>query len=64
MALQSSINTGDSNLDAKIIEWLQWNKVQYYANIFYEYIFFTDLMNYYILRNTFIRYLLCIIFYI
>ncbi|EZA54197.1 Phosphoglucomutase-2 [Ooceraea biroi] len=26
MALQSSVNTGDSNLDVKIIEWLQWNK--------------------------------------
>ncbi|XP_050459264.1 glucose 1,6-bisphosphate synthase [Cataglyphis hispanica] len=26
MALQHSINTGNSNLDSKIIEWLQWNK--------------------------------------
>lgn len=26
MALQYSVNTGDSNLDTKIIEWLQWNK--------------------------------------
>lgn len=27
MAPQHSVNTGDSNLDDKIIEWLQWNKV-------------------------------------
>ncbi|XP_067215815.1 phosphopentomutase isoform X2 [Linepithema humile] len=26
MALQHSVNTGDGNLDNKIIEWLQWNK--------------------------------------
>lgn len=26
MASQHSINTGDSNLDTKITEWLQWNK--------------------------------------
>jgi len=62
MAHQTSINTGDSNLDAKIIEWLEWNKVQYYANMFYKYIFFIDLMYCYILRNIFIKYFLHINF--
>ncbi|XP_014484362.1 PREDICTED: phosphoglucomutase-2 isoform X2 [Dinoponera quadriceps] len=38
MAPQHSVNTGDSNLDAKITEWLQWNKDPEAENEIYKYL--------------------------
>lgn len=51
MASQHSINTGDSNLDTKITEWLQWNKVCYSRG----YLLNKFTVNGYILSNVFIR---------
>ncbi|XP_072748224.1 phosphopentomutase isoform X4 [Anoplolepis gracilipes] len=38
MALQYSVNTGNNNLDAKIIEWLQWNKDPKAKDEIFEYL--------------------------